>query len=291
MKNTLQINYWTIGGFEGKTPIEDALKEVKDMGLDGIELTFGAGEFSPGISKERCKEIRRYAESLGVKIETCATGTYWGLSLASPSTATREKAIAFTKEYLQVASWVGAKVCLVIPGAVFVAWDEKQPVIPYAKVWELATASIKSLLPVAKKAGVVMGIENVWNGFLADPVAMRIFIDQFKSRYVGAYFDVANCAINGFPEHWIEILNKRIAAIHIKNFKRNDCAGGLHGFGDDLLDGDVNFDAVKKALKKIGYKGPLTAEMIPFSRLPNLVLPDIPLAHDTAQKLLKIFRG
>jgi hexulose-6-phosphate isomerase len=291
MKNTLQINYWTIGGFEGKTPIEDALKEVKDMGLDGIELTFGAGEFSPGISKERCKEIRRYAESLGVKIETCATGTYWGLSLASPSTSTRKKAIAFTKEYLQVASWVGAKVCLVIPGAVFVAWDETQPVIPYAKVWELATASIKSLLPVAKKAGVVMGIENVWNGFLADPVAMRIFIDQFKSRYVGAYFDVANCAINGFPEHWIEILNKRIAAIHIKNFKRNDCAGGLHGFGDDLLDGDVNFDAVKKALKKIGYKGPLTAEMIPFSRLPNLVLPDIPLARDTAQKLLKIFRG
>ena len=291
MKNTLQINYWTIGGFEGKTPIEDALKEVKDMGLDGIELTFGAGEFSPGISKERCKEIRRYAESLGVKIETCATGTYWGLSLASPSTSTRKKAIAFTKEYLQVASWVGAKVCLVIPGAVFVPWDEKQPVIPYAKVWELATASIKSLLPVAKKAGVVMGIENVWNGFLADPVAMRIFIDQFKSRYVGAYFDVANCAINGFPEHWIEILNKRIAAIHIKNFKRNDCAGGLHGFGDDLLDGDVNFDAVKKALKKIGYKGPLTAEMIPFSRLPNLVLPDIPLARDTAQKLLKIFRG
>jgi len=291
MKNTLQINYWTIGGFEGKTPIEDALKEVKDMGLDGIELTFGAGEFSPGISKERCKEIRRYAESLGVKIETCATGTYWGLSLASPSTSTRKKAIAFTKEYLQVASWVGAKVCLVIPGAVFVPWDEKQPVIPYAKVWELATASIKSLLPVAKKAGVVMGIENVWNGFLADPVAMRIFIDQFKSRYVGAYFDVANCAINGFPEHWIEILNKRIAAIHIKNFKRNDCAGGLHGFGDDLLDGDVNFDAVKKALKKIGYKGPLTAEMIPFSRLPNLVLPDIPLARDTAQKLLKIFKG
>jgi len=291
MKNTLQINYWTIGGFEGKTPIEDALKEVKDMGLDGIELTFGAGEFSPGISKERCKEIRRYAESLGVKIETCATGTYWGLSLASTSASTRKKATAFTKEYLQVASWVGAKVCLVIPGAVFVAWDEKQPVIPYAKVWELATASIKSLLPVAKKAGVVMGIENVWNGFLADPVAMRIFIDQFKSRYVGAYFDVANCAINGFPEHWIEILNKRIAAIHIKNFKRNDCAGGLHGFGDDLLDGDVNFDAVKKALKKIGYKGPLTAEMIPFSRLPNLVLPDIPLARDTAQKLLKIFKG
>lgn len=291
MKNTLQINYWTLGGFEGKTPIEDAIREVKEMGLDGIELTFGAGEFSPGINRERCKEIKRFADSLGVKIETCATGTYWGLSLASTSNTIRKKAIAFTKEYLQVASWVGAKVCLVIPGAVFVPWEENQPVIPYARVWELATASIKELIPFAKKMGVKIGIENVWNGFLTDPVAMRIFVDQFRSSYVGVYFDVANCIINGFPEHWIEILGKRIVAIHIKNFKRNDCAGGLHGFGDDLLSGDVNFDGVKKALQKIKYKGPLTAEMIPFSRLPDLVLPDTPLARDTAKKMLQIFRN
>ncbi|MCM8760446.1 MAG: hypothetical protein NC832_01855, partial [Candidatus Omnitrophica bacterium] len=87
------------------------------------------------------------------------------------------------------------------------------------------------------------------------------------------------------------ILNKRIVAIHIKNFKRTDCAGGLHGFGDDLLSGDVNFNSVIKALKKINYKGPLTAEMIPFSRLPNLVLPDIPLAHDTAKKMKQLFQN
>ena len=35
--------------------------------------------------------------------------------------------------------------------------------------------------------------------------------------------------------------------------------------------------------------GPLTAEMIPFSRLPDLVLPDMVLAGDTAAKLKKIF--
>ncbi|MDD3726351.1 MAG: sugar phosphate isomerase/epimerase [Candidatus Ratteibacteria bacterium] len=291
MKNVLQINYWTVGGFEGKTPVADAIKAVKDMGLDGIELTFEAGEFSPGISKDKCKEIKRFADSLGMKIETCASGNYWGLSLAATSSTTRKKAIAFTKEYLQVASWVGAKVCLVIPGAVFVPWEEKIPVTPYAKVWELATSSIKELIPFAKKAGVKIGIENVWNGFLADPIAMRTFIDQFKSPYVGAYFDVANCVINGFPEHWIEILGRRIVAVHIKNFKRTDCAGGLHGFGDDLLEGDVNFKAVIKALKKIGYRGPLTAEMIPFSRLPNLVLPDMQLARDTAKKMQQLFKG
>jgi L-ribulose-5-phosphate 3-epimerase len=290
MKNILQINYWTVGGFDGKKPVEQALKEVKEMGLDGIELTFGAGEFAPGITQKRCKEIRNFADVLGLKIATCASGTYWDISLSATSSSTRRKAISFTKDYLQAAGWVGAKACLIIPGAVFVPWDDKKPVIPYAKVWELSTASIKSLIPSAAKAGIVMAMENVWNGFLADPVAMKTFIDQFKSRYVGAYFDVANCVINGFPEHWVEILGKRIAAVHIKNFKRNDCAGGLHGFGDNLLEGDVNYNAVIKTLKKIGYKGPLTAEMIPFSRGENLVLPDMELARDTSKKMLKIFR-
>lgn len=287
MKNTLQINYWTLGGFDGQISPEDAIKAVKKMGLDGIELGFGAGEFSPGISRERCKEIKKFADSLGVKIDTCATGVHWELSLSSPSAATRKKAIAFTKEYLQAASWVGAKVCLVLPGVVYVPWEEKAPVVPYVKVLELATSSIKELIPVAKKAGVKIGVENVWNGFLTDPLSMRMFIDQFNTSYVGAYFDTANCVINGYPEHWIEILGKKLVAIHAKNFKRMDGAGGLKGQVDDLSKGDVDFKAVIKELKKVKYTGPITAEMLPYGR----DIPDMKLAKDTAKKLLKIFRG
>jgi hexulose-6-phosphate isomerase len=179
----------------------------------------------------------------------------------------------------------------VIPGAVAVPWDPSKPVVPYAEVWKRATAGVKAVLPTAAKLKVAIGLENVWNWFLADPVAMRTFVDQFKSPWVGVYFDVANCAINGLPEHWIEILGKRIKAVHVKNFSRSDCAGVLHGFGDDLLKGDVNFPAVVKALKKIRYSGALTAEMIPFSRLPNLVLPDLDLARDTAPKMKQVLAG
>ena len=97
--------------------------------------------------------------------------------------------------------------------------------------------------------------------------------------------------ITGYPQHWIEILGRRIAAVHVKNFKREDAGGLLHGFGDDLLQGDVDFEAVKAALKKIKYKGPITAEMLPFCRLPNMVLPDLDLARDTAAKMKQIFAG
>ena len=288
VKNTAQINYRTIGGFEAAKPVAQALAEAKRMGFEGMELCFGAGCFAPGISQAECKAIKKTAKDLGMKIESLATGNYWAHLLTDPRASVRKKALAFTKEYLQVAKWVGAKVVLVIPGAVAVPWDPSQPVVPYATVWKRATAAIRQCLPTAQKLGVTMGIENVWNWFLADPLTMKAFVDQFKSRRVGVYFDVGNCIINGFPEHWIEILGKRIVAVHFKNFSREDCGGVLHGFGDDLAKGDVNFKAVLEAFEEIKYTGPITAEMIPFSRLPNLVLPDMKLARATARRMKQI---
>ncbi len=287
-KSTMQINYWTIGGFEGAKPAEQALEEAAAMGYEGVELCFGAGELAPGISESRCREIARAAKALGMRIDSLASGNYWQESLTSSKENVRKRAVAFTKDYLRAAKWLGAKGVLVIPGAVAVPWDASQPVVPYADCWTRATKGIRACVGLAQKLGVTMALENVWNWFLADPVAMRTFVDQFKSPRVGVYFDVANCLINGYPEHWIALLGKRVKALHFKNFSRSDCAGGIHGFGDDLLKGDIDWKAVTSALAKAKYAGPITAEMIPFSRLPDLVLPDMALARDTAKKLREV---
>ncbi|MBI2439855.1 MAG: sugar phosphate isomerase/epimerase [Lentisphaerae bacterium] len=288
MKNILQINGWTVGGFNNEKPVMQVLADVAAMGLDGVELAFGAGDFNRGISEAQCQAIRRKAESLKLRIATLSTGYYWGNALSTPDAAKRREAVEFTKEYLRVAAWVGAEAVLVIPGAVAVPWDPSRPAVPYATVWQNATASVRGCIKEAEKRKVTLALENVWGWFLTDPMAMKCFVDQFKSRRVGVYFDVANCLINGFPEHWIEILGKRIAALHFKNFTRQDCGGNMHGFGDDLFKGDVNWKAVLSALAKIKYKGPITVEMLPFSRLPNLVMPDLPLARAAAEQLKQV---
>ena len=171
MKNVRQINYWTIGGFEGEKPIPQALAEARRMGFEGLEPTFGAGCLHARISQADCKAIRRQARELGMPIRTLATGNYWTQSLSDPRAAVRKRAVAFTKEYLQVAKWLGAKVVLVIPGAVAVPWDPSQPIVPYQTTWRHATASIRQCLSAARKLGVTMALENVWNWFLADPIA------------------------------------------------------------------------------------------------------------------------
>ena len=282
------INYWVLGGFDGKKDAFSAIKDASEMGLDGLEITVGES-VNPDISESECKKIAAAAKDSSIGLKTLATGFYWGASLASENDEERKNAIEFTQKYIRIASWLGAETVLVVPGAVDVAWDPSRPIESYKKVWDISSDSISVLLKDAEKEGINIAIENVWNKFLLSPMEMKIYIDSFGSSRIGSYFDMGNVLINGYPEHWIEILGSRIKAVHAKNFKRSDAAGGIHGFGDDLEAGDINFSAVKEALKKYAPGIPVTAEMIPFCRLPDLILPDMELARDTAKKLLKIF--
>ena len=282
------INYWVLGGFEGKKEPRTAIDDAAGMGLDGIELTFGES-VPENISTDDCHALKKYAAGKGIGLRTMASGFYWGCSVASPDKAERKKAMEFSEKYIHTAALLGVETILFIPGAVDVAWDASRPVVSYREVWDNAFMSLKELAPLAEKSGVNIGIENVWNKFLLSPMEMKIFIEQLGSTRIGSYLDLGNTLINGYPEHWITLLGEHIKAIHVKNFKRSDCGGLLHGFGESLKDGDLNYDNIKSALKTINYSGPLTVEMIPFSRLPDMVLPDMELARNVARELLEIF--
>ena len=282
------LNYWVFGGFTGEKTAYEFIDFAVENKLDGVELTV-CDCLNPDITEEECRKIAAYAKSKNVGIRSLASGFFWGCSLSADDEAERQQAIAFGKKYIQIANWIGAETILVIPGSTRVAWEPDRPVVSYKNAWENSTASLKELLPVAEKLNVNLALENVWNRFLLSPMEWKFFLDQFNSDKIGIYFDIANCCIYGRPQDYVEILGSYVKAIHVKNFTETDCAGGLHGFGDDICQGEVDFDALKKALAAINYNGPLTAEMIPFSRLPDLVLPDQALAEVTAAKLNSLF--
>ncbi|MBR7128294.1 MAG: sugar phosphate isomerase/epimerase [Lentisphaeria bacterium] len=281
------LNYWVYGGFDGqKTPYE-FIDFAKEMGLDGVELTFG-DIIKEDITADECTKIREYAKSKNIGLRTMASGAYWGLSLASENEEERRKAVAFTRRYIEVASLLGVETILVIAGATRVAWDPSRPIQSYKSVWERSLATLEEIKGDLDKYQVNIGLENVWNRFLISPMEWKFYLEAVNHPRIGMYFDIGNCEFQVPAADFIEILEDKIKAIHVKNFKGEDSCGTLHGFGDDLLKGDVDFAAVKKALEAMNYQGTLTAEMIPFSRLPDLVLPDHELAVDTAKKLKSI---
>jgi len=118
-------------------------------------------------------------------------------------------------------------------------------------------------LPIfAEKLNVKIANENVWNNFLLSPMEARNYIDQFRSKSIGFYFDCGNILAYGWPEQWIKILGSRIARVHIKEYSKKiaDKQGKSAGFGVKLLEGDVNWNAVMKALGEISYNSWTTIE-------------------------------
>ena len=233
------LNYWVFGGFgPNRTPYE-FIDFAKAQGLDGVELTVGDC-LSADIDEPECRRIAAYAKEKGVGLRTLATGCYGAMSIGAADEAERAKAVDFTRKYLQIAAWIGAETILVIPGSAHVTWDPSRPVVPYKTVWENATKSLNELLPLAEKLGVNIALENVWMRFLLSPMEWKLFLDQFKSDRIGMYFDIGNCLLYAPAQDYVEILGPRIKAVHIKNWQGDDCGGVLHGFGDSLLEGEVD---------------------------------------------------
>ena len=281
------LNYWVFGGFDGQKTAYEFIDWAAEKKLSGVELTVGDC-LKTDISEAECKKIAAHAALKNIGLRTLASGAGWGCALGAEDSEERKSAVAFMKQYLRIASWIGAETVLTVPGATRVAWDPSRPVIRYKKVWEAASASIRELIPLAEELKVNIALENVWNRFLISPMEWKFFLDQFKSDYVGIYFDAGNACLNCRPQDFPEILGRYIKAVHLKNFEETDCAGGLHNFGDDLFKGVVDYKALFAELEKISYRGPFTVEMIPFSRLPNLVLPDAALAEKMAAQIAQL---
>jgi hexulose-6-phosphate isomerase len=255
------------------------MQEAKDIGFDAIELCIASeGVLTHDTTQAQCEDIAATASKIGIEISSVASGQSWTWSPSASDADVRKKIIDFTRNALKVTKWLGTDAYLFVPGAVDVFFLPDAEVVPYDVCYERASEAVKQLLPTAEETGVAIGVENVWNKFLLSPLEMRNFIDSFGSDKVGCYFDVGNVLLTGFPDQWIRILGKRIKRVHIKDFKLS--VGTAEGFVD-LLEGDVDFESVKKALAEIGYDGYVTGELIPFE-------PGRP--GKTAQAMKKIFK-
>jgi L-ribulose-5-phosphate 3-epimerase len=251
------ISIWS---FKDKTT-KEAIDIAKEAGFDGIELSLNeTGETSLESTKEELLEIKNYADRVGLKIHSVASGLYWTYSFTSNDEKERQKAMDIAIKQIETAKTLDANSVLIVPGAVGVDFIENREPIRYDIAYNRASEAFFKLKKVAEKYEIHIGIENVWNKFLTSPLEMRDFVDAIDSPFVGAYFDVGNVVFNGYPEHWIEILGKRIKKVHFKDYRI--AAGGLHGFVD-LLAGDVNWVNVMKSFNKIEYDDWATAEMLP----------------------------
>jgi L-ribulose-5-phosphate 3-epimerase len=152
---------------------------------------------------------------------------------------------------LRNAHFWGADTVLLVPAVV-------NPKFSYFEdAWTRSQQQVRKLLPLAEELKVVIAIEEVWNKFLVSPVDFARYVDEFASPWVRAYLDVGNMVFYGYPQDWIRIVGKRIAKLHIKDFRYRK--GQTEWVA--LREGDIDWMEVYQALADIGYHGTATVEL------------------------------
>ncbi|MBS7614141.1 sugar phosphate isomerase/epimerase [Candidatus Bathyarchaeota archaeon] len=240
------VNAWIYPSNYG---IEQVLKASSQIGFEGVELNLDEEKLK--ISKTERKAIAEKAASLGLELPSLCSGLFWKYNLASPDSKTRAEGVEIIKKGCEFAADIGASVLLVVPA---VAVSE----VTYQQTWEWSKQSIEKAIPTAEACGVTLGIENVWNRFLYSPLEFKRFIEEFENPILKAYFDIGNMHFLSFSEQWIRHLKDLIACVHVKDFHRPTMQF------KPLLEGDIPWPNVMRALRETGYKGFLNVEMSPY---------------------------
>ena len=219
---------------EPKLSVEDRFRVAKDVGFEGVEVSRNSSK----KAETEPKDLARASEKVGIPIHGVSNGSNPDL-----------------KEAIDDAAIYGSDTVLHVVRA--------DPETSFMENYKRSQELIRSAIPHAEKKRVKILVENVWATFLIEPLTMARYIDEIGSPWVKSYFDVGNVMRWGWPQHWIEVLGKRIEKIHIKEYslKIGMKEGMSKGFNLPIGQGDINWKRVREELKKIGFQSWATAEV------------------------------
>jgi len=237
--------------FDCDTARDDLRKSVDKL----AELNFDGIELMPyDCAKLGAKEISELIKSYDLELSAVGTGILYvkrGLSLTDPEKSVRDAAIKAVTEFAEFAEKCNSSILIIglIRG--------KAPKdAPNEKVLELLRQSVEQCAKVAADRGLVLAVEPI-NRYETNLIntaeeAMR-FSDQIKYDNVKMLVDTFHMNIE---ERDIcgAILRAsgRIAHVHLADSNR--LAPGL---------GHIDFVGIIDSLRRIGYRGYLSAEVMP----------------------------
>ena len=224
-------------------PYTDRLKLAREIGFEVLQAPTEPDE-------RKAEELRKAADAAQIRIDSVMNMDHWKYPLSSSDPAVVEKSLAGMRTSLHNAKLWGADVVLLVPAVL-------NPQTSYRDAWTRSQREIRKLLPLAEELKVVIAMEEVWNRFLLSPLEMASYIDEFRSPWVKAWFDVGNVVLYGYPQDWIRTLGPRIVKVHLKDFKRNKDSYAWVNLGE----GDIDWPAVREAFAAIHYTGSATVEL------------------------------
>jgi L-ribulose-5-phosphate 3-epimerase len=229
--------------------VRDRFQLARDAGFEEVEC------YTTPDQRE-ADEIKKAAEATKLRIHSVMNSDHWKYPLSSADPAVVDKCRQGMETSLRNAHFWGADTVLLVPAVV-------NAETTYQQAWTRSQEQIRRMIPLAKDLKVIIAVEEVWNKFLLSPLEFARYVDDFKSPWVKAYFDVGNVVLYGYPQDWIRTLGSRIVKLHFKDFKFANDPTTKKRTADwvGLRDGEINWKEIYSALREIGFKGSATVEL------------------------------
>lgn len=261
-----------------------AIEIIKNAGFDAIDYSFfyEKEEVLIGEFREYAKKVKAHLDKVGLECNQAHAPFSLRYEMEKEDIKERYEYILRSIEF---ASILGAKNIVV-----------HALTVPYGVDFEKVNLEFyKSFIPYLEKFNVSLSVENLFTrdtkrkrilGKLGSPEELNKMVEQINSPFVNACVDVGHASLTGFePEIFIENMNPEyLQALHIQD---TDYLEDKH-----LLPylGELNWENIMKALKKVEYKGELTFEIVKYlEKVPEEMLPSaLEFANKIGRYLISI---
>jgi hexulose-6-phosphate isomerase len=233
------------------TSLREFAAQAASTGYEVVELCMTSqGELNPGLDETELRRLAAAVRAEGVEPVSMVHGQCTGNLLAGGEA--QRVSIEETCRGLRAAAAMGI-------GCTLHTLGRLGPELYYDEAYANGVAALREIARTAEEAGVTLAVEMVWNGFLFSPLEMRRFLDEAGSDRIGFYFDPGNMAVFQYPHHWVRIVGRHVKMVHLKDWRGN----ALNGDWTPLLEGDVDYVAMNRELRALGYDGPMISEVPP----------------------------
>ncbi len=267
MKTQVKLAYAS-NGFTRRTLLQ-AIAAIGALGYDGIEILADHPHWYPKAPGSETVAIVRALDKAQLQVSNinanCTFG-YWKNpppepffepSLVSPRARLRRDRIGLILHTLEFARMVGARNISITSGK---ALPEMPPDAALRQLLE----SLKPIMAKAERLGIDVGIECEPLLLVEWAHELREIIGRVGSDRLGANLDLGHSIVLGEkPSHALQMLQGRIWNCHLE-----DLPGRKHYH---LIPGDgtVNFAAIARAMKRIGYDRFATVELYTHTANPE----------------------
>lgn len=231
--------------------MDDFLQQAAQSGYEVAELCLQQqGDLTPASTPAALAQIVETAAAHNLTLVSMTHSHCTGNLLDSGEA--QQTSIAETNAGLQIAAELGVHCTLHTLGRL-------QPDLYYDDAYRNGVRSLQAIAETAEQLNVALAVEFVWNGFLFSPLEMKHFLDEVGSPYIGFYFDPGNMAVFQYPHHWVRIVGQHLKMVHLKDWQGR----ALNGSWPALLKGEIDYVAMNRELRAIGYDGPMISEVPP----------------------------